>query len=63
MLSYPGVVTSGVVGNPVEYDLHSEFVSLLDGSLELFECAKLGIERSVVFHGVVTSELTFLAIL
>ena len=56
LLRDPRVVGSGVVGHPVEHDLHPKRVGLLHEGVEVFERAELRIDRAVVLDGVVGAE-------
>ncbi len=56
MFFNPVVVATGVVGNPVEDDLHAEPVGFVDNLFELFDSAEFGVELAVVLDGVITTE-------
>ena len=59
MFGHPIVVATGVIGHPVENNLHAEFVGFVDHVFEFFDCTIFGVEAFVVFHRIIATELAF----
>ncbi len=55
----PHVIECGVVGYPIQNDLHIQFVSLVDQTFQVFHSSEFGINGLVILHRIITTLSAF----